>query len=201
MIFFSKVSNSLLPKLGIRGVAALEFAIVAPITLFLLLNTFFCAILYFYQFGLTSAAEYAARQVITGQAACRQSQASGTSQPACSQSSSSAASSKMSIRQDICANGLPIFMSCGNLIVKIQHSATESSANFLQTVRTPQESIDIGGPGEFIFVTLYYNSAIPLFFPLFNQSMQDYFMQGLGFSSTNNGAMIISTVAAKSEPF
>lgn len=92
-------------------------------------------------------------------------------------------------------------MSCGNLIVKIQHSATESSANFLQTVRTPQESIDIGGAGEFIFVTLYYNSAIPLFFPLFNQSMQDYFMQGLGFSSTNNGAMIISTVAAKSEPF
>ncbi|MFT8671192.1 TadE/TadG family type IV pilus assembly protein [Acetobacter orientalis] len=201
-IFFSAVAGKFIKPLGPRGVAAIEFAIVGPIVLFLLLNTFLCAILYFYQMGLTSTADYTARQVITGQAACRQSQtSSGASQSACNQSSSSQVSSPLSVRQDICAHGLPIFMSCANLTIKIQHSETENSANFIQSISQPKELMDIGGAGDFIFVTLYYNIQIPLFYPLFNQDMQTYFMQGLGFSSTNNGTLIISTAAARSEPF
>ncbi|MFT8506127.1 TadE/TadG family type IV pilus assembly protein [Acetobacter sp.] len=199
---FTTMARRFIKPLGSRGVAAIEFAIVGPIALFLLLNVFLCAVLYFYQMGLTSAANYTARQVITGQAACLQSQtSSGASQPVCNQSSSGQGSSPLSIRQDICANGLPIFMSCANLIIKIQHSETANSANFIQSIGQPQELMDIGGAGDFIFVTLYYTIQIPLFYPLFNQTMQSYFMQGLGFSRMSNATMIISVVAAKSESF
>lgn len=62
-------------KLGVRGVAAIEFAILSPLFLMLLLAIFELGYMVFVQSVLDSSARTAARLIRTGQA-----QASGSAQ-------------------------------------------------------------------------------------------------------------------------
>lgn len=153
------------------GATAIEFALVAPAFLALLLATLYTALAFFAQQGLETAAEGSARLIMTGQA----QNFKGTDKNGQSYTGMTAED----FRQAAC-KAIPPFLSCNRLYADVQTSASYSSAN----LTAPAFTYDAGGnvttkfnyspgtQGAIVVVRLAYlwpTGPGPLGFTLVNQ--------------------------------
>ena len=164
-------------KLGERGVAAIEFAILGPLFLMLLLAIFELGYMVFVQSVLDSSARTAARLIRTGQA-----QAGGNAQT--------------NFQTALC-DGVSSIVGCGNLLYQVQEFATWSATQ--TALNTPPQrdkngnlvtaGFAAGNCGDIVAVQVTYNYKF--FTP--------WIAQQLGGSLQS--AFLISTVVFQNEPF
>jgi Flp pilus assembly protein TadG len=164
-------------KLGERGVAAVEFAIVGPLFLMLLLAIFELGYMVFVQSVLDSSARTAARLVRTGQA-----QAGGNAET--------------DFETALC-NGVSSIIGCSNLIYQVQEFASWSATQ--TALNTPPQrdkngnlvtaGFTAGNCGDIVAVQVTYNYKF--FTP--------WIAQQLGGSLQS--AFLMSTVVFQNEPF
>lgn len=160
-----------------RGAATIEFALCAAGFLALLIGTLQIAVVFFVQNVVQTAAEKAARQVLTGQIP------PGTTQD--------------QFRIRACSN-LPAFLSCNNMYVDIRKLADLGGVGSVEagvTVNAAGQIMDatrfeLGGAGDIVVLRLLYNWPIgtaPLGLKLGNQG--------------GNTRIIVGTMAFKAEPY
>jgi Flp pilus assembly protein TadG len=164
-------------KLGERGVTTVEFAILGPVFLLLVLAVFELGYMVFVQSVLDSSARTAARLVRTGQA-----QASGNAQ---------------TYFQTALCNGASSVIGCGNLIYQVQEfaswSATQTALNTPPKRDKNGNLVTVGftagncGQIEAVQVTYNYKFFTP------------WIAQKLGGSTQS--AFLMSTVVFQNEPF
>jgi len=165
-------------RLGERGVTTVEFAIVGPLFLMLLLAVFELGYMTFVQSVLDSSARTAARLIRTGQA-----QASGNAQT--------------DFQTALC-NGASSVIGCSNLIYQVQEfdswSATQTAVN-TPPKRDPKTgqlipaAFNAGNCGQIEAVQVTYDYQ---FFTM-------WIGQQLGDSTQS--AFLMSTVVFQNEPF
>jgi Flp pilus assembly protein TadG len=164
-------------RLGERGATAVEFAIVGPPFLMLLLAVFELGYMVFVQSVLDSSARSAARLIRTGQA-----QASGNAQT--------------DFQTALC-NAVSSLIGCGNLVYQVQEfaswSATQTALNTApkrdKNGNLISAGFNAGNCGDIVAVQVSYNYQ---FFTLWIGSQ-------LGGST--NSAFLMSTVVFQNEPF
>jgi len=164
-------------KLGERGTAAIEFALVGPLFLMLMLGIFELGIMVFVQSVLDGSAREAARLIRTGQA-----QANGNPQA--------------DFQATLC-NAVTAIVGCGNIIYQSEVFATWTSAQaFVNTppARSKQGNLISGGftpgtCGSIVVVQVSYN------YPFYTQ-----WIGGMLGGATNT-AFLMSTVVFQNEPF
>ena len=164
-------------KLGERGGAALEFAIVGPIFLMLLLAIFELGVMVFVQSVLDGSAREAARLIRTGQA-----QASGNAQT--------------DFQTALCT-AMSAIVGCSNIIYQAQTFASWSTAQ--TTVNQPPQrtksgqlvsgGFAAGNCGSIVVVQVSYN------YPFFTKWI------GSLLGGSTNSAFLMSTVVFQNEPF
>lgn len=159
-----------------RGATIIEFALIAPAFIALLLAIIETSLTFFAQESLETAAEAAARTIATGQV--------------------QTASTTQTQFHTIACKGLYSFMSCGNLIVDVQKSTTFAAVdtsmptltyNADGTVKT---NYTTGGAGDIVVLRLMYIWSMPL--------------GPLNFSLSNIGGtnrLLVATTVAKTEPY
>ena len=128
-----------------RAAAALEFALVAPLFLALLMAIVQLALVFVGQAGLDSGAEAAARLLRGGQPQREGWDAGRYARAAC--------------------GALPPFMSCGRLSVDVSHVARLADAAGLPAIGAGGGGYDPGGPDARVVVRLSYlwpTGAMPL---------------------------------------
>jgi Flp pilus assembly protein TadG len=159
-----------------QGATAVEFALIAPLFLGVLIALFQTAIFLFAQMNLQTAAVQAGRYFMTGQA----------------QNGSWTAST---IQSKICPTIQALF-TCANVIVIVQNYSSFAAANtsapqlYTNGVRNTTWAFDAGTPGEVMVVKLVYQWAVvggPLGFVLSNLP--------------NNAAEIMGVTAFRVEPY
>ncbi|MET1755059.1 TadE/TadG family type IV pilus assembly protein [Novosphingobium sp. RD2P27] len=160
-----------------RGATIIEFAIVAPAFIALLLAIIQTSIIYFVQHGLETAAEKAARIIYTGQV-----QKQGLTASA--------------YKTQVC-EFLPAFLSCDSLFIDVRHTIDFASAG----TATPTLSYDASGnpsnikfdpgtAGAIVVTKLMYQWPV-LGAPL-----------NLGVSKDSSGKhIIVATQVSKTEPY
>ena len=166
-----------------HAAALIEFALIAAPLLALLLAIVETSLVFFAQQGIETAAEAAARQVLTGQA-----------------SSTAGTSSYMTQQQfhDMACGGLPPFLSCNNLIVDVQTVASGDWSDVNTSLPTltydkngkPVTAYSTGSAGSIVVLRLMYIWPVPtgpLGFNLSNMS--------------NNSRMLLGTEVFKSENY
>jgi Flp pilus assembly protein TadG len=134
------------------GAAALEFALVAPLALALIVATVQLALVFLGQQGLESAAERAARMIQSGQA-------------------QQAGWSAAQFRKSACG-GLPPFLACGRLSVAVTSGPVTGVSGFAEAGAPAAGSFAPGGPDDVVVMRLSYlwpTSTAPLGFDLSNQ--------------------------------
>ncbi|MBV8791968.1 MAG: pilus assembly protein [Pseudolabrys sp.] len=168
------------------GVSAIEFAMIAPVLILLIVETLQAGFYLYTSASLNHATQYAARQVLVG---------------AVEQQGLTAAQ----FRTQVLCPQLPGTMSCNNVITNVVNVPEATSPNGFyafvnanQTGVTPptmdnnQTSFCPGSTGSYIYIQVYY--AMPLISPIW-----------LAAGSTNwNGSSVhfVSSYAAfKNEPF
>ncbi len=154
-----------------RGVAALEFAIVAPVVLLLLAGVIENGIVLFTQSLLDNAARDAARLIQTGQVAQGGSLSAFTTQ--------------------LC-NDVSGYIPCGSLQYYVQSGTTFSSLSVSVTnnngTMANNGSFDAGDPSSDVAVQVGYNR--PYLIPLVGKYM-----------SANGSTLLVSTVIFQNEPY
>jgi Flp pilus assembly protein TadG len=165
-------------RLGERGVTSVEFAIVGPLFLMLVLAVFELGYMVFVQSVLDSSARTAARLIRTGQA-----QGSGNAQT--------------DFQTALC-NGASAVIGCANLIYQVQEfgswSATQTAVD-TPPKRDPKTgqlipaAFNAGNCGQIEAVQVTYN------YPFFTL----WIGQQLGGSTQS--AFLMSTVVFQNEPF
>jgi Flp pilus assembly protein TadG len=168
------------------GVSAIEFAMVAPVLILLIVETLQAGFYFYTSASLNHATQYAARQVLVG---------------AVEQQGLTAAQ----FRNQILCPQLPATMSCGNVITNIVNVPEGTSPNGFyafvnadQTGVTPpnmnnnQTSFCPGSTGSYIYIQVYY--AMPLISPIWLAA---------GSTSWNGSSVhfVSSYAAFKNEPF
>lgn len=156
------------------GATAVEFALIAPAFLALLLALFEVGIISFMQEALQTATTQAARLIFTGQAQAQNMTAA-------------------QFQQQVCNNGGAAF-NCGNLYVNVQTFTSFSSATMLNPVSNgafnpATLSYNPGTPGNIEVVQVFYQWPVYLG-PL-----------GLDLSNMNgNIHLLVATAAFRNEP-
>jgi Flp pilus assembly protein TadG len=154
-----------------RGVAALEFAIVAPVVLLLLGGVIENGIILFTQSLLDNAARDAGRLIQTGQV----QQGGGVS----------------AFTTQLC-NDVSGMIPCGSLQYYVQSGGTFSSLNVTVTnsggTMANSGSFDAGNPGDDVAVQVAYNR--PYLIPLVGKYM-----------AVNGSTLLVSTVIFQNEPY
>lgn len=156
----------------VRGATALEFALVAPVLIAMIVAIFEIAVMYFAQQGLETATETAARLILTGQAqqnftGVKDAQGNVTKTP------------QQQFKEAACAS-LPTFLQCSRLYVDVTNVTNFSSANTALPTFTYDSNGNItnsfayspGAQGAVVVVRLIYNwptLAGPLGFDLSNR--------------------------------
>ncbi len=141
-----------------QGAMAVEFALVAPILIAVLLAVLETAIFFFAQQSLQNAATQAGRQFMTGQA-------QGNSQSA--------------FRNLVCTNYLPSIFNCNSLVVVVQSASSFAGVNTAapnlysngQPLPVTSFAYSPGTPGQVMVVQLVYPWSVfggPLGFSLAN---------------------------------
>jgi Flp pilus assembly protein TadG len=160
-----------------QGVAAVEFAFVAPPFIALLIATFDLAIVFFAQASLETAVEKTARLVLTGQAL-------------------SGGLTAAQFQADVCAD-LPSAFNCSGVMVDLQTASSFSSANTSAPTLTYNASgqvtnawqYQIGGPGSIEVMRVMYQ------WPVFPGPLS------LNFANLSNGSyLLMATSVFRNEP-
>jgi Flp pilus assembly protein TadG len=168
------------------GVAAIEFAMVAPVLILLVIETLQIGFYFYTSATLNDATQHAARQILVG---------------AVEQQGLTAAQ----FRSQILCPQLPASMSCSNVITNISNVAEGLNPNgfyaFVNpnqtaivqpTMNNNQTSFCPGSTGSYIYIQVYY--AMPLISPIWI---------AIGSTNWNGGSVhFVSAYAAfKNEPF
>jgi Flp pilus assembly protein TadG len=156
------------------GATAVEFALIAPAFVALLLALFEIGIILFMQEALQTATTQAARLILTGQA---QSQNM----------------TKAQFQQQVCNNGGGAF-NCANLYVNVQSFASFTSATMFNPVTNgafdaSKLSFSPGAPGSIEVVQVFYEWPV--------------YLGPLGFNLSNmngNIHLLVATSAFRNEP-
>jgi Flp pilus assembly protein TadG len=175
--FCQRASRTVVPRrflLSEHGATAVEFALIAPLFLALLLAIFETAIVLLMQQVLQTATTTASRQILTGQA---QSQGTTAAQ----------------FKQLVCNSATSLF-NCGNMYVNVQTFASFSSATMLNPVQngtfnSGSMSYNIGSPGSIEVVQVFYQWPV--------------YLGPLGFNLSNmngNIHLLVATAAFRNEP-
>jgi Flp pilus assembly protein TadG len=161
-----------------RAATAVEFAMLAPPLIFLILASLQISIIFFAGQYLQSLTTLAARQVMTGQA-----QTAGDSQT--------------QFQTSVCNNAPTLFFTCGNIMVDVESASSYSALNTSTLTPTyngsgqPTNMIySPGGPGDIVILRVMYNwpvVAAPLLPGLANQS--------------NGDRLLVATSVFKNEPY
>lgn len=159
-----------------RGATIVEFALVAPLFMFMLLATFVASFTYFTQEALETAAAETMRTIMVGD-----------------MRSTSMAREKFA--GDVCAR-LPSFMPCTQVRIDLRASATPMKASGDNGPdhagdQLPEKlEYDTGGPGDIITLRLYYQR------PAINGPLD-----ALPGTARMRGGPIVATQIAKVEAF
>jgi Flp pilus assembly protein TadG len=156
------------------GATAVEFALIAPAFIALLLAIFEVSLVLLTQEVLQTATTKAARLILTGQA---QSQNTTAAQ----------------FQQQVCADATSLF-NCANLYVNIQTFSSFSSVSMLNPVKNGtfnagSMSYSLGSPGSIEVVQVFYEWPVilgPLGFDLSNMN--------------GNIHLLVATAAFRNEP-
>jgi Flp pilus assembly protein TadG len=156
------------------GSSMLEFALVGPAFLALLVAILQTGVVFMFQQTLQTATTQTARLIMTGQAQT-QKMSSGT------------------FLQDVCANGGAL-LDCAKLSANVQTFASFGGMAMDNPIKngtfTTPNTFSMGGPGDIVLVQIFYQLPVvtaPLGFKLAN---------------TNNGnAVIVGTAVFRNEPY
>jgi Flp pilus assembly protein TadG len=157
------------------GVSAIEFALVGPIVIALLVAILQTGVVFLYQQVLQTATTQAARLIMTGQA---QTQNLSSAQ----------------FVADVCSDAGAMF-DCSKFSANVQKFSSFSSMSQTSpisngTFNASSNSFSMGGPGDIILVQVFYQLPVsggPLGFTLAN---------------TNNGkAVLVGTSVFRNEPY
>lgn len=164
-------------KLGERGVAAVEFAIIGGLFLLLLLAIFELGFMVFVQSVLDGSARSAARLIRTGQA-------QGAADP-------------QAFFQTALCDGVHSIIGCGNIIYQVQQFPSWSAEQI--AINTPPKRdkfgrlipvpFNAGNCGEIVAVQVTYNYKF--FTPLVGAQLGD----------SSQSRFLMSTVIFQNEPF
>jgi Flp pilus assembly protein TadG len=176
-----------------KGVTAVEFGIISAPLLGLIFAIFQSSIAFLMQQGLRAATDYAARQVLTGQAQNNGAIVDGTSFR----------------NQLICNRGLlPSFMDCSKIVVDLRTASSFSSlgpssvnSSFLQSDGSGAQ-YDSGDPCDIMIVRAAY--PLPSYLPLITWGPAYQFIQNLSGLRSYKGSMVQMLSAAavfRNEPF
>jgi len=170
-----------------RAATAVEFAILAPPLIFLIMASLQLSIIFFAGQYLQSVTTLAGRELMTG---AIQGQTTGDTQ----------AVSQADFQTAVCNNpNAPLlFFTCGNLMIDVESSPTYSALN--PTTLTPTYNSNgqptntwaysPGGPGDIVILRVMYNWPVvagPLLPGLANQS--------------NGDRLLVATSVFKNEPY
>jgi Flp pilus assembly protein TadG len=159
------------------GVSAVEFALVAPIFISIVLGIIQVAIVWFAKTELQSATEAAARLVLTGQ------------------TSATAYNTQAKFLNALCAN-LPVIFQCGQVMINLAPQASISSVSTATPTLTYNSSGAVtntfsynpGTYGQIMVLQVLYQLPV-VAAPLFN------------FSTQSNGSLLLTaTVVFENEP-
>jgi len=153
------------------GAAILEFALVAPLLIALIIAIIMDSLAFFGQQGLETAAESAARMLMTGKA-----QRTFTGNKVVG---GVTITTKQQFRNAVCAS-IPVFLSCSRLFVDVSTATNFSGANISGPTITYDSSGNVsnnfsyapGSAGSIVVVRLFYlwpTTRGPLGFNLANQ--------------------------------
>jgi Flp pilus assembly protein TadG len=173
-----------------RAATAVEFALLAPPLIFLILASLQLSIIFFAGQYLQSMATASAREIMTGQVQAAAAAASDTSTQA-----------QTTFQTDVCniPNLPPLFFTCGNIMVDVESTSTYSALSPLTAPITPilnssgkatNLTYSPGGPGDIVILRLMYNWPVvagPLLPGLANQS--------------NGDRLLVATSVLKIEPY
>ena len=157
------------------GISAIEFALVGPIVIALLVGIMQTGVVFLYQQLLQTATTQAARLIMTGQA-----QTSNLS--------------SAQFLADVCTDAGTLF-TCANLSANVQKftsfsSMTQSNPVSNGTFSSSSSGFTMGGPGDIVLVQVFYQLPVsggPLSFTL---------------SNTKNGnAVLVGTSVFRNEPY
>ena len=160
------------------GATAIEFALIAPALIALLMGVVQIAIIFFFEQALQTVGEKAARNLMTGQA-----QKAGMTQT--------------QFQQQICSYASSLFQ-CGNLMVDVRSASSFSAVTTTfpavtyngQGQPTTAWNYNPGGPGSIVIVRIMYN------WPVINGPL------GLSLANQSNGTyLMVATAVFKNEPY
>lgn len=157
------------------GISAIEFALVGPIVIALIVAILQTGVVFLYQQVLQTATTQAARLIMTGQAQTENL-------------------SSAQFVADVCSDGGAMF-NCSNLSANVQQFNSFSSMSQSNPISsggtfTPSNNFDMGGPGDIVLVQVFYQLPVsggPLGFTLAN--------------TTNGNAVLIGTAVFRNEPY
>jgi Flp pilus assembly protein TadG len=162
-----------------RAATAVEFALLVPPLIFLILASLQLSIIFFAGQYLQSLTTLAARQIMTGQI-------------------QNAGDSQSQFQTAVCANAPTLFFSCGNMMVDVESASSYSSLNTATLTPTYNGSGAVtntwayspGNPGDIVILRVMYNwpvVAAPLLPGLADQS--------------NGSRLLVATSVFKNEPY
>jgi Flp pilus assembly protein TadG len=170
-----------------RAATAVEFAMLAPPLIFLILASLQLSIIFFAGQYLQSLATLAARQIMTGQV---QTATAGDTQT----------QAQTAFGTDVCNNAPTLFFTCANFMIDVESASSYSAIQSSTAPLTPTYDTNgnvtntwaysPGGPGDIVIVRVMYNwpvVAAPLLPGLADQS--------------NGDRLLVATSVFKNEPY
>ena len=168
-----------------RAATAVEFAMLAPPLIFLILASLQLSIIFYAGQVLQSAATAAGRQLMTGQI-----------QTATAAANDSQSQAQTAFQTAVC-NNATFLLTCGNIMVDVESASTYTALNTATITPTYNSSgqatnmtYNPGGPGDIVILRVMYNWPVvagPLLPGLANQS--------------NGDRLLVATSVFKNEPY
>ena len=149
---------------SIKGSAAIEFAMVAPVFFLLLMGTMEAGIIFFAQSALQNAVNDTARMVRTGQSTCFTTSSGGACQPM----------TQAQFRTQVCSEASALLSDCAGASLQFDVNAysagfggasNSSPLNANGTMPT-LTNFNLGNPCEVVLVRAFY--TWPVFTPMLN---------------------------------
>lgn len=156
------------------GSAAVEFALIAPIFLALLVAIIETALVFFTQQILQTAATQTARLIMTGQAQTQNLTAE-------------------QFQQDVCGK-LPAMFNCANLYVNVQNFTSFSTVSMLNplingSIKSSSMTYGLGVGGDIEVLQIFY------LWPALTAPL------GFGLPNINGNYLLVATAVFRNEPF
>lgn len=171
-----------------RGSAAIEFALVAPVFFALLFAILETALMFFASQVLETAAQNAARVVLTGQAQAQSGSVSGCQ----TTPGATLACDQTTFKAYVCAQ-IPALFDCSKVFVDVVSSNSFGALNLTSygdscNFNPTGMQYNAGASGQVVVVRLFYQ------WPLI--------VTGLGYNmGCSNKRLLVATTAFKNEPF